>query len=315
MLAPVKFRDYYETLGVPRTASVDDIKRAYRKLARKYHPDVSKEAGAEATFKEVGEAYAVLKDPEKREAYDRFGHGMKPGQEFTPPPGWDPGFEPGTRGASPDDMAGFSDFFESLFGRGSGPGRARREPPRGRGEDAHAKVTIDLADAYTGARRALSMRMPAVDDEGNVTMRERTLDVTIPKGIRAGQHLRLKGQGGAGYGGGPAGDLYLEVGFAPDPRFRVDDRDVTIVVPLAPWEAELGAPVRIPTPAGDVELTIPPHSGAGRKLRLRGRGIPADPPGDLYAEVAIALPRAEADAQKDAYRALAKAHAGFDPRR
>jgi curved DNA-binding protein len=323
MLALVKFRDYYETLGVPRTATLDEIKRAYRKLARKHHPDVNKEADAEARFKEVGEAYAVLKDPEKRAAYDRFGENWKAGQEFTPPPNWDEGFEfsgpgpgggPGAQRAA--DFGEFSDFFESLFGGradGAGP-RRRGPPPRARGEDHHAKVVVDLADAYTGARRSLALRMPTLDDAGRVALRERTLEVAIPKGIRAGQSLRLQGQGGEGYGGGPAGDLYLEVEFAPDPRFRVDGRDVSVDLPLAPWEAELGAAVRVPTPSGDVELSVPPHSGAGRKLRLRGRGIPGDPPGDLYAVVALVLPRAESEAQKSAYRALASAFPGFDPR-
>ena len=319
-LAPVKFRDYYETLGVPRTAALDDIKRAYRKLARKYHPDVNKESDAEARFKEVGEAYAVLKDPEKRAAYDQFGENWKAGQDFQPPPNWDAGFE--FSGAEPrgggggGDFGEYSDFFESLFGgRGGGAGpRRRHPPPRGRGEDHHAKVVIDLADAYTGARRSLSLRMPTLDDEGRIALKERTLEVAIPKGIRAGQNLRLQGQGGEGYGGGPPGDLYLEVEFAPDPRFRVDGRDVTVELPLAPWEAALGATVRVATPSGDVELTVPPNSVAGRKLRLRGRGIPGDPPNDLYAVVAVAMPRAETDEQKDTFRAQQRAFPGFDPR-
>jgi curved DNA-binding protein len=308
----MKFRDYYETLGVPRTATVDDVKRAYRKLARQYHPDVSKEKDAEARFKEIGEAYAVLKDPEKRAAYDQVGHDRKGGQEFTPPPGWDAGFE--FRGG--DEMGGageFSDFFESLFGRGAARGGGQRRSAKAAGEDHHARVLIDLEDAYTGARRSLALRMPALDDEGRVVMRERTLEVTIPKGIREGQHLRLAGQGGPGFGGGPAGDLYLEVAFAPHRRYHVDGRDVTVDLPLAPWEAALGASVRVPTPSGAVQLTVPPRSSAGRKLRLKGRGIPGEPPGDLYAVVSIALPPADSDAAKDAYRAMAKAF-DFDPR-
>jgi curved DNA-binding protein len=323
MLAGVKFRDYYETLGVPRTATLDDIKRAYRKLARKFHPDVNKEKDAEARFKEVGEAYAVLKDPEKRAAYDRFGENWKAGQDFTPPPNWDEGFEfsgarPGA-GARDADFGEFSEFFESLFGRGGaggmgGGGPRQGRTVRGRGEDHHAKVVIPLEDAYTGARRTLTLRMPELDDEGRVALRSRNLEVAIPKGIRAGQHLRLQGQGGPGLGGGPAGDLYLEVEFEPHARYQVDGRDVTVDLPLAPWEAELGASVRVPTPSGEVELTVPPHSGAGRKLRLRARGLPGEPPGDLYAVVSIALPRAESDADKDAYRAFAQAFARFDAR-
>ena len=318
-----KYKDYYETLGVPRTATLDDIKRAYRKLARKFHPDVNKEKDAEARFKEVGEAYAVLKDPEKRAAYDRFGENWKAGQDFTPPPNWDEGFEfsgarPGA-GARDADFGEFSEFFESLFGRGGaggmgGGGPRQGRTVRGRGEDHHAKVVIPLEDAYTGARRTLTLRMPELDDEGRVALRSRNLEVAIPKGIRAGQHLRLQGQGGPGLAGGPAGDLYLEVEFEPHARYQVDGRDVTVDLPLAPWEAELGASVRVPTPSGEVELTVPPHSGAGRKLRLRARGLPGEPPGDLYAVVSIALPRAESDADKDAYRAFAQAFARFDAR-
>jgi len=325
MLAGVKFRDYYETLGVPRTATVDDIKRAYRRLARKFHPDVNKEKDAEAKFKEVGEAYAVLKDPEKRAAYDRFGENWKAGQDFTPPPNWDAGFEfsgarPGAGGTGGGaDFGEFSEFFESLFGRGGmgamgGEGPRQGRTMRGRGEDHHAKVVIPLEDAYTGARRSLALRMPELDDEGRVALKTRNLEVTIPKGIRAGQNLRLQGQGGPGLGGGPPGDLYLEIEFEPHARFKVDGRDVAVEVSLAPWESELGATVRVPTPSGEVELTVPPHSGAGRKLRLRGRGLPGEPPGDLYAVVSVALPRAESDDEKEAYRALSKAFSRFAPR-
>jgi curved DNA-binding protein len=322
MLAGVKFRDYYETLGVQRTATLDEIKRAYRKLARKFHPDVNKEKDAEGKFKEVGEAYAVLKDPEKRAAYDRFGENWKAGQDFTPPPNWDEGFEfsgarPGGGGAA--GAADFSDFFESLFGRGGAGGMGAEGPRggrtmRGRGEDHHAKVVVPLEDAYTGARRTLTLRMPELDDEGRVALRTRNLEVTIPKGIKAGQNLRLQGQGGPGFGGGPPGDMYLEIEFEPHARFRVDGRDVSVDLPLAPWESELGATARVPTPSGEVELTVPPRSGAGRKLRLRGRGLPGEPPGDLYAVVSIVLPRAETDAEKDAYRAMSSAFARFDPR-
>ena len=303
----MKFRDYYETLGVARNATQDDIKRAYRKLARKYHPDVSKEADAEARFKELGEAYAVLKDTEKRAAYDQMGSQWKTGQEFRPPPGWDAGFE----FSGGDGGADHSDFFEALFGRqGRAGARAQR---RAQGEDHHAKVQIDLADAYRGAQRSISLRMPVLDAQGRIAMQERRLDVAIPKGIRAGQHLRLAGQGGPGLGGGAAGDLYLEIAFNPDPQFRVDGRDVYLDLPLSPWEAALGAQVSAPTPEGPVQLTIPPGSAAGRQLRLRGRGIPGSPPGDLYVVLAIALPPADSEAAREAYRAMAKAFA-FNPR-
>lgn len=317
----MKFKDYYEIMGLKREATADEIKQAYRKLARKYHPDVSKEADAEARFKEIGEAHEVLKDPEKRAAYDAMGrhHG---GDDFQPPPGWDSGYEFRGRGdPGGEDMQDHSDFFESLFGRAARGGGGRGAGRQGqrfdmRGEDHHAKVVIDLIDAYSGAQRGLSLRMPAYDEQGHVVMRERTLQVNIPKGIRAGQQLRLAGQGGPGFGEGPAGDLYLEIEFRPDPRFRVDGRDVYMDMPLAPWEAALGASVRLTTPDGSaVELGVPAGSAAGRKLRLKGKGIPGDPPGDLYAVASLVLPPAGSDATRQAYEALkAAAGSGFDPR-
>lgn len=325
----MKFQDYYQTLGVERAATADEIKQAYRKLARKHHPDLNKEAGAEARFKEIGEAYEVLKDPEKRAAYDAVGSRYADGgaggeQDFQPPPGWDTGFEFRGRG----DAEGFggqdySDFFEALFGRAGRAGRAGGAAARGatplRGEDHHAKVLIDLEDAYTGARRSLSLRMPAFDEQGRGVLRERTLDITIPKGIRQGQSLRLSGQGGPGLGNGPAGDLFLEVEFNTHRIYRVDGRDVYVDLPLAPWEAALGAPVGVPTPDGEVELTIPAGSAAGRKLRLKGKGIPgkgaSDVAGDLYVVLAIALPPAGSEAARRAYEALkAAAGADFNPR-
>jgi curved DNA-binding protein len=307
----MKFKDYYEVLGVPRNATQDDVKHAYRKLARKYHPDVSKDAEAETRFKEVGEAYAVLKDPEKRAAYDQMGSQWKTGQDFRPPPGWDAGFEfRGPEfGAGAD--AGFSDFFEALFGRRTGAEQRAHMHPQG--QDHHAKVLIDLADAYHGAHRNISLRMPVLDAQGHVVMQERTLDVSIPKGVRAGQHLRLTGQGGPGLGEGRAGDLYLEIAFKLDGQFRADGRDVYLDLPLAPWEAALGAVVTAPTPEGPVQLTIPPGSAAGRQLRLKGRGIPGTPPGDLYVMLAIALPPADSEASREAYRTMAQAF-DFNPR-
>ena len=307
----MKFKDYYETLGVPRSATQDDVKHAYRKLARKYHPDVSKDPDAEARFKELGEAYAVLKDPEKRAAYDQMGSQWKSGQDFQPPPGWDAGFE--FTGNDFGAGAGFdpSDFFEALFGRQARSGQ--RTQRHAQGQDHHAKVLIDLADAYHGAQRSISLRMPVADAQGNVTLQERKLDVSIPKGVRAGQHLRLGGQGGPGLGGGQAGDLYLEIAFNPDAQYRADGRDVYLDLPLAPWEAALGASVTAPTPAGPVQLTIPPGSVAGRQLRLKGRGIPGTPPGDLYVVLTIALPPADSDGAREAYRAMAQAF-DFNPR-
>ncbi len=305
----MKFKDYYEIFGIERTATQDEIKRAYRKLARKYHPDVSKESDAEARFKEVGEAYEVLKDPEKRAAYDQMGSKWKGGQDFEPPPNWDQGFEYSGRNGGDDH----SDFFEALFGRraraaGSGHARANAQ-----GGDHHAKIEIDLADAYHGAQRTITLLVPVMDARGSVVTHERRLDVTVPKGVREGQHLRLSGQGAPGFGAGPAGDLYLEIAFRPDPRFRVDGRDVHMSLLLAPWEAALGASVSASTPDGPVQLTIPPNSAAGRRLRLKGKGIPGKSPGDLYAELSIVVPRADSDAAREAYRAFEKAF-DFNPR-
>ncbi|KAF0163855.1 MAG: curved DNA-binding protein [Rhodocyclaceae bacterium] len=307
----MKFKDYYEILGVPRSATQDDVKRAYRKLARKYHPDVSKDADAEVRFKELGEAYAVLKDPEKRAAYDQMGSQWKTGQDFQPPPGWDAGFEFSGADFGAGPGGDHSDFFEALFGRHAKAGQ--RAHMHAQGQDHHAKVLVDLVDAYRGARRAISLRMPMLDAQGHVTTQERTLEVSIPKGIRAGQHLRLAGQGAPGLGDGAAGDLYLEIAFKPDAQFRADGRDVYVDLPLAPWEAALGTSVTAPTPEGQVQLTIPPGSAAGRQLRLKGRGIPGTPPGDLYVTLSIALPPADSEAAQEAYRAMGKAF-DFNPR-
>jgi curved DNA-binding protein len=307
----MKFKDYYETLGVARGATQDEIKHAYRKLARKYHPDVSKDPNAEALFKELGEAYAVLKDPEKRAAYDQMGSNWKTGQDFQPPPGWDAGFEFSGADFGAGPGADHSDFFDALFGRQARAGQGARGSAQG--QDHHAKVLIDLADAYQGAQRSISLRMPVLDAQGHLTMQERRLDVSIPKGVRAGQHLRLAGQGSPGLGTGAAGDLYLEIGFNPDPQFRADGRDVYLNLPLAPWEAALGAAITAPTPEGPVQLTIPPGSAAGRQLRLKGRGIPGSPPGDLYVVLTIALPPADSEAAQAAYRAMAQAF-DFNPR-
>jgi curved DNA-binding protein len=321
----MQYKDYYETLGVSKTATQDEIKQAFRKLARKYHPDVSKLADAESRFKDINEANEVLKDPERRAAYDQVGSGFKAGQEFQPPPNWDAGFEfrggeaPGGGAAGSFGGEGFdaSDFFESLFGgRARGAGGPRRSA-RMQGEDHHAKVLIDLEDAYRGAERSISLRVPKEGADGRVALEERRLDVHIPKGIRAGQHLRLSGQGAPGLGGAPAGDLYLEIEFNAHPRYRLDGADVYIDLPLAPWEAALGADVDATTPEGTVQLTVPKGSSAGRKLRLKGRGLPArsnGAPGDLYAVVTIALPPANTEQARDAYAAMASGFPDFDPR-
>jgi curved DNA-binding protein len=319
----VEFKDYYKVMGVARDATEAQIKQAYRKLARKYHPDVSKEPNAEARFKDVGEAYEVLRNPEKRAAYDRLGSGPRPGEEFRPPPDFGSGFE--FSGAGQDggaQGADYSDFFESLFGRaraGAGRYAGQGRGEAGRGEDHHAKVMLDLDAALNGGSRSFTLRMPEIDAEGRLSMRERVLNVQIPKGILPGQTIRLAGQGArpleaAGQpGAATPGDLYIEVEFQPHPLYRVDGRDLYLDLPVAPWEAALGATVKTPTPGGEVELKIPAGSHAGSKLRLKGRGMPASPAGDFYVVLQIALPPASDDKARAAYRAMANAMP-FDPR-
>jgi len=306
----MEFKDYYQTLGVKQDASDDDIKRAYRKLARKYHPDVSKENDAEARMRDVNEAYDVLRDAEKRQAYDKLASGAAPDGSFQPPPGWDEGFE-FRRTATPGEEAQFSEFFSSLFGNRAQ--RAARPDFRARGEDHHAAIEIELEDALKGATRDVSLRAVHLDDQGHPQMQTRTLSVRIPAGMREGQYIRLAGQGMPGHGGGANGDLYLEVRFKPHPRYRVDGRDLTMTLPVAPWEAALGASVNAPTPGGTVEVAIPPGSGNGRKLRLRGRGIPGSPPGDLYLMLELVLPPADTEAARAAYRKMQQ-DLPFNPR-
>ena len=314
----MEYKDYYKILGVERGATQDEIKRAYRKLARTYHPDVNKEAGAEAKFKDAGEAYEVLKDPEKRAAYNELGANWKQGQDFRPPPNWDAGFEFSGGGYTNADASQFSDFFEQMFGgmrgaRAGGGGYSGSREFHAQGQDHHAKIEIDLADAFSGAKRAITLRMPEVDLQGHVVVKDRTLNVTIPKGAREGQHIRLAGQGAPGIGKGPAGDLYLEVRFAPDPLYRVEGKDITLDLPVAPWEAALGASVKVPTPAGLVMLKIPPNSTKGRTMRLKGRGLPGKPPGDFYAVLKIVLPPADTDKAKEVYKQMER-ELPFDPR-
>ncbi len=318
----MEYKDYYKILGVERTATQDEIKRAYRKMARTYHPDVNKEEGAEAKFKDAGEAYEVLKDPEKRAAYDELGANWKQGQDFRPPPNWDAGFEFSGGGYTQADASQFSDFFEQMFGgmrggraggAGFGGGGFSQREFHAQGQDHHAKVEIDLRDAFSGAKRAITLRVPEVDPQGHVVVKDRTLNVTIPKGIREGQHIRLAGQGSPGMGKGQPGDLYLEVRFAPDPLYRVDGKDIYLDLPVAPWEAALGASVKVPTPAGPVMLKIPPDSTKGRTMRLKGRGLPGSPPGDMHAVLKIVLPPADTDKAKEVYQQMER-ELPFDPR-
>lgn len=277
----MKYVDYYKVFDLPRDATTSEIKKAYRKLARKYHPDVTKDPQGEAKFKELGEAYAVLKDPEKRAAYDQLGSGWTSGEDFQPPPNWDAGFE--FRG-KPQSAAGesISDLFEHLFGERGPQYSAQREGARStRGEDHHAKVELTVLDSIQGGVRSMTLNVPEYDATGHIRLRSRTLRVRVPKGVTAGQQIRLSGQGGPGFGGGAPGDLYLQVEFADDELYAVDGRNLMLKLPVTPWELMLGAKVRVPTPTGEVEMTIPENSQAGRQLRLKGKGLPGDPTGDL----------------------------------
>ena len=309
------YKDYYSILEVERTATQDEIKRSYKKLARKYHPDVSKQADAEVRFKEVGEAYSVLKDPEKRAAYDQLGANWKSGQDFNPPPDWDAGFEFTGAGFNEADAADYSDFFSSLFGQGFGSshrGRAQ-QGQRARGEDHHAKVAINIEDAYNGATRSINLQSPEIDHSGHVYLKQRTLNIKIPKGVKQGQHIRLSGQGTPGMGDAPAGDLYLEIEFNPHSIYRVDGHDVYLDLPITPWEAALGATVKTPTPTGSVDLKIAEGTANGKKLRLKGRGIPAKSPGDLYVVTKITIPPANTEEAKQLYREM-KEKLAYNPR-
>lgn len=335
----MEYKDYYQIMGIKRSATQDEIKRAYRKLARKYHPDVSKEADAEQRFKEVGEAYEVLKDPEKRAAYDQLGANWKAGQDFNAPPDWDAGFEfdgggftgHGTGGYNSQyhsfdetDASAYSDFFESLFGHGfqqagAGPqaGYQQQSGLHPAGGDHHAKILIDLEDAMNGATRSISLRVPDIDSSGHVRTKQRVLKINIPKGIKQGQHIRLSGQGNPGSAQGKAGDLYLEIEFNPHSIYRVEGRDVYLNLPVTPWEVALGANIKAPTPGGLVDLKIKPGSANGSRMRLKGRGIPPgssnNSAGDLYVVLQVALPPANTDSEKAAYEKMQQSFS-FNPR-
>lgn len=308
----MEYKDYYKIMGLKRDASQGDIKRAHRKLARKYHPDLSKEPDAEEKFKEVGEAYEVLKDPEKRAAYDLLGPNFKAGQDFHPPPNWDSGFE--FRGGNVPGGDGFSDFFEELFGQqGRGARTAHGAQFSARGQDHHAKVMVDLEDAFHAVTRSINLKSPELDMHGQVQLINRTLNVKIPMGIKEGQQIRLAGQGARGRGQGAKGDLYLEIHFNPHPFFRAEGRDLHMQLPIAPWEAALGAIVKTPTPEGTVDLKIPAGSNSGNKLRLKGRGIPGSPAGDIYVTLSVVVPLATSGQAKAIYQEMADKLA-FNPR-
>ena len=308
----MEYKDYYQTLGIDKKATPEAIKKAYRKLARKYHPDINKSTDAVDLFKELGEAYEVLKDSEKRAAYDQLGPDMQSGRDFRPPPDWGGGTESRSGGYTEGGESSFSDFFEELFGKQQ-RSNFQNASLRTHGEDIHAKVFIDLEDAFFGATRTLSLSTPEVDSKGHVRIKEKTLKVQIPKGISPGQHIRLVGQGSPGHGGGPAGGIYLQIEFNPHKMYRVENRDIYLELPVAPWEAILGAQVKAPTPGGTVDLKIPPGSSQGKKLRLKGKGIPGKSPGNLFIVLRIELPPATREQDKELYREMAK-KMSFNPR-
>ena len=319
----MEYKDYYKILGVDRKADGDAIKQAYRRLARKYHPDVSKEPNAEEQFKNVQEAYEVLKDKEKRAAYDELGSNWQAGQDFRPPPGWDANANfrhaGGARGQqfSEEDLGQFSDFFSNMFGRGRQGGfdEYAEQSFSQRGSDQHAKIQITLNEAYHGGSRNIQLQMPEMDEHRRMTHKLRTLKVIIPAGAAQGQQLRLTGQGAPGMGGAPNGDLYLEMHITDHPLFTLQGRDVYLTLPVTPWEAALGAEIKIPTLGGMVDLKLNPDSQSGQKLRFKGRGMPGKPvAGDQYAVLQIQTPAPHNDEQKRLYQQMATSMP-FNPRK
>ena len=294
LLTEMEFKDYYKTLGVSRSASADEIKRAYRKLAREFHPDKNKARGAEEKFKQANEANEVLSDPKKRSAYDQLGPNWKSGQNFRPPPGW----RSTSRGGMPGGAGDFSDFFSTLFGGGSGFGGGFEDMDAGpfnrAPQEQRAKLTISLEDAFRGSQPTISLG-------------SRTLNVKIPAGITAGQSIRLARQGSHG------GDLLLEISFAPHPQFTVEGREIHGVLNIAPWEAALGGKVDVPTLGGTVELNLPANSQGGKKMRLKGRGLPGAPAGDQIVTLNVVTPPATTDAERALYEEMKKRFR-FNPR-
>jgi curved DNA-binding protein len=297
----MQYKDYYKILGVERSASTDEIRKAYRRLARKYHPDVSKEKNAEARFKEVGEAYEVLRDSEKRSAYDQLGANWRTGQEFRPPPGWEDLSRGGAGDFRGESMGGFSDFFESLFGGGFERAARGGRGFAAQGADQQAVLEATLEEAYRGARKSVRLGSG------------RSLEVALPAGVTSGQQIRLARQGAEGIGGGARGDLYLEVRLVPHPYFRLEGRDVHLDLPVAPWEAALGATVTVPTLGGRVDVKVPAGSQSGRKLRLKGRGLPGRVPGDQLVHVQIVNPPIISARARELYQNMGK-ELDFDPR-
>ena len=310
------YKDYYHILGITKDASAEDIKKAYRKLARKYHPDISKEADAAQKMAEINEANTVLSDPEKRKAYDQLGDASTHSAHtsgFEPPPGWDAqNFH--FHSDAGDSEQDHSHFFEELFGRAQRARHRSGPPPDRRGQDQHTHIELEVPDSYHGGMRVLHVRGWQRDAHGHAVENTRELQVTIPQGVHEGQMIRLAGQGGPGSGQGQPGDLLLEVRFQDDKRWYTQGKDVYQYLPLAPWEAALGGAVEFKTLAGTLEINIPAGSQAGRKLRVKGKGLPSRTPGDLYLVVQIMVPPVFTDAQRHAYEALSQAFEGRNPR-
>lgn len=314
----MQYRDYYQILGVARNASAEEIKKAYRRLAHKYHPDVSKEVGAEERFKEIAEAYEVLRDADKRAAYDQLGSNWRAGQEFRPPPGWQGrqgGFNPGGFQGSPFGGQNFSDFFESLFGNLGGMGgfSGGRGGFQTTGQTQTIPLEITLEEAYHGGSRPLQLQVQERSPNGQISTRPRSLNVKIPAGVTTGQKIRLSGQGSPGMGGGANGDLLLELTIKPHAFYKVQGRDITLELPLTPWEAALGGKVEVPTLAGSVALNIPANARNGQTLRLRGRGLPAQPPGDQLVLLRLVNPPVDTEAARELFRRMER-ELPFDPR-
>lgn len=315
----MEFKDYYKILGVSKTATTEQIKKEYRKLARKYHPDISKDPNAEKIFKEIGEANEVLKDPEKRKLYDQYGSNWKTGkqqeeyqkqhQQQHQGAGFDGGFD---FGGGFDNSREYSDFFENMFGNARRKGSKSRQNFQQRGEDIDASISIPVSVAYKGETRMISFTIQSLAQDGRITSKPKNLNIKIPKGIKGGQKIRLAGQGSTGYNGGENGDLYIKIEFEEDRVFSVKGADVYVNVPVAPWEAALGGEITIPTPEGNLKLKLPANSSQGKKLRLKGKGIPAKSPGDLYVTINIALPPADTEEAKKMYEQMKNLN--FNPR-
>ncbi|MDX2442864.1 MAG: DnaJ C-terminal domain-containing protein [Bacteroidales bacterium] len=311
----MEYKDYYKILGVNKKATSAQIKKEYRKLARKYHPDVNKDSNAEQKFKEVGEAYEVLKDPEKRKAYDQYGSSWKAGKERQhqqQQQGAGFGGEGFDFGGGFDGSGDYSDFFESLFGGGRGRGGAKRQSRSQKGEDIDASITVPLTDAYEGSTRRINFTVQSMTPEGQLVNKPLNLNVKIPKGIKNGQKIRLKGQGAPGHNGGETGDMYIKVEFEKNQTFDVKGSDVYVNLPLAPWEAALGATINVPSPVSNIKVKIPAGSAQGKKLRLKGKGIPAKAPGDLYVVINIVLPPANDKKARKVYEEMKDLN--FNPR-